>query len=66
MVLAQYNLLVENLRGQGYDGVSNMRDEWNGLQALFKKECLYAYYVHCFVYLLQLTLVAVANEMHDI
>ncbi|KAK2639231.1 hypothetical protein Ddye_027026 [Dipteronia dyeriana] len=25
MVLARYNLLVENLRGQGYDGASNMR-----------------------------------------
>ncbi|XP_075674824.1 uncharacterized protein LOC142644019 [Castanea sativa] len=46
-VLSRYNLYIENIRGQGYDGASNMRGEWNGLQALFLKECLYAYYVHC-------------------
>ena len=34
-VLGQHELLVENLRGQGYDGASNMRGAWNGLQALF-------------------------------
>ena len=30
-VLGKYNLLVENMRGQGYDGASNMRGAWNGL-----------------------------------
>ncbi|XP_016195592.1 zinc finger MYM-type protein 1-like [Arachis ipaensis] len=30
-VLSHYNLQVENIRGQGYDGASNMRGEWNGL-----------------------------------
>ncbi|KAH9741124.1 TTF-type domain-containing protein [Citrus sinensis] len=39
-VLAQYNLLVKNLRGQGYDGASNMAGEWNGLQSLFLNDCL--------------------------
>ncbi|OMO68065.1 Zinc finger, TTF-type [Corchorus olitorius] len=34
-VLSRHNLLVENMRGQGYDGASNMRGEWHGLQALF-------------------------------
>jgi len=33
-VLSRYNLQIENIRGQGYDGGSNMRGEWNGLQAL--------------------------------
>ncbi|KAK2637542.1 hypothetical protein Ddye_032334 [Dipteronia dyeriana] len=66
MVLARYNLLVENLRGQGYNGASNMRGEWNGLQALFKKECPYAYYVHCFAHRLQLALVTVSKEVHDV
>ncbi|XP_030923129.1 zinc finger MYM-type protein 1-like [Quercus lobata] len=46
-VLSRYNLHIENIRGQGYDGASNMRGEWNGLQALFLKDCPYAYYVHC-------------------
>ena len=46
-VLSHYNLHIENIRGQGYDGASNMCGEWNGLQALFLKECPYTYYVHC-------------------
>ena len=54
IVLSRYNLLTENLRGQGYDGASNMRGEWNRLQALFLKDCPYAYYIHCFAHRLQL------------
>ena len=34
-VLSHYNLHIKNIRGQGYDGASNMHGEWNGLQALF-------------------------------
>ena len=49
-VFTHYNLLVEDLRGQGYNGASNMRDVWNGLQVLFLEDCPYAYYVHCFSY----------------
>ena len=66
IVLNRYNLLIENLRGQGYDGASNMRGEWNGLQALFLKDCPYAYYVHCFAHRLQLALVAASKEVHDV
>ncbi|KAL5827071.1 hypothetical protein ACOSQ4_018868 [Xanthoceras sorbifolium] len=65
-VLTRYNLSVENLRGQGYDGASNMRGEWNGLQALFLKDCPSAYYIHCFAHRLQLALIAVAKDVHDI
>ncbi|KAH9738403.1 TTF-type domain-containing protein [Citrus sinensis] len=64
-VLAQYNLLVENLRGQGYDGASNMAGEWNGLQSLFLNDCPYTYYVHYFAHRLQLVLVAVSKEVHE-
>ncbi|KAK3211683.1 hypothetical protein Dsin_016389 [Dipteronia sinensis] len=39
-----------------------MRGEWNGLQALFLKDCPYAYYVHCFAHRLQLALVAASKE----
>ncbi|XP_052183619.1 uncharacterized protein LOC127795769 [Diospyros lotus] len=66
VVLRQYNLLITNLRDQGYDGASNMRGEWNGLQALFLRECPSAYYVHCFAHRLQLALVAVAKDVHDV
>ncbi|XP_059429354.1 uncharacterized protein LOC132163185 [Corylus avellana] len=62
VVLSRYNLQIENIRGQGYDGASNMRGEWNGLQALFVRDCPYAYYVHCMAHKLQLALVATSRE----
>ncbi|XP_074270944.1 uncharacterized protein LOC141594855 [Silene latifolia] len=66
MVFAQYNLQLENIRGQGYDGASNMSGQINGLQALFQTECPYAYYVHCFAHRLQLSLNAAAKGVHDV
>ncbi|KAK2651241.1 hypothetical protein Ddye_018730 [Dipteronia dyeriana] len=66
IVLNRYNLLIENLRGQVYNRASNMCGKCNGLQALFLKDCPYAYYVHCFAHQLQLALVAVSKEVHDI
>eukprot|EP00258_Populus_trichocarpa_P046712 XP_024462731.1 zinc finger MYM-type protein 1 [Populus trichocarpa] len=54
------------IRGQGYDGASNMRGEWNGLQALFINDCPYAYYVHCLAHQLQLALIAAAREISDV
>ena len=39
-----------------------MRGAWNELQALFLKDCPYAYYVYCFAHRLQLTLVATAGN----
>ena len=65
-VLSHYNLHIENIRGQGYDGVSNMRGEWNGLQAFFLKDCPYAYYVHCMAHRLQLALVIASREVKDV
>ncbi|XP_072084460.1 uncharacterized protein [Arachis hypogaea] len=29
-IFSQHSLDVSNIRGQGYDGASNMREEWNG------------------------------------
>ncbi|XP_058179979.1 uncharacterized protein LOC131298514 [Rhododendron vialii] len=65
-VLTRYNLDIHNMRGQGYDGASNMRGAWNGLQALFLNDCPYAYYIHCFVHRLQLALVAAAETESSI
>jgi hypothetical protein len=62
-VLSKHAFDVQNLRGQGYDGASNMRGEFNGLQALFLRECPYAYYVHCYAHRLQLALVAASKEV---
>jgi len=46
-----------------YDGASNMRGEFNGLQALFLRKCPYAYYVPCYAHRLQLALVAASKEV---
>jgi hypothetical protein len=65
-VLSNHNLDVQNMRGQGYDGASNMRGEWNGLRAKFTEECPYAYYIHCFAHQLQLALVAASKEVPEV
>ncbi|XP_056699421.1 uncharacterized protein [Spinacia oleracea] len=66
IVLSNHELSIQNLRGQGYDGASNMRGEWNGLQALFMRDCPYAYYVHCLAHQLQLALIAAAREVGEV
>nr|GMC52971.1 zinc finger MYM-type protein 1-like [Ipomoea batatas] len=62
-ILSRHNLDVQNIRGRGYDGASNMHGEWNGLKALISDECPYVYYVHCFIHRLQLALVASLKEV---
>ncbi|XP_020973057.1 zinc finger MYM-type protein 1-like [Arachis ipaensis] len=47
LVLSRYNLDVQNLRGQGYDGAN----------------CPFAYYIHCLAHQLQLALVSAAKEV---
>ncbi|KAI3813620.1 hypothetical protein L1987_18348 [Smallanthus sonchifolius] len=61
--LLHYQFDVSKIRGQGYDGASNMRGEWNGLHALVLNDCPYAYYVHCFAHRLQLALVCASREV---
>uniref|UniRef100_A0A453RQX0 DUF4371 domain-containing protein n=2 Tax=Aegilops tauschii subsp. strangulata TaxID=200361 RepID=A0A453RQX0_AEGTS len=60
-VFGKHGLLVAKLRGQGYDGASNMRGEFNGLQKLIRDENPYAFYIHCFAHQLQLVVVAVSR-----
>ncbi|XP_021727175.1 zinc finger MYM-type protein 1-like [Chenopodium quinoa] len=61
----EYSLSLSRVRGQGYDGASNMRGEINGLKTLIMNETKQAYYIHCFANQLQLTLVAVAKDNDD-
>ncbi|XP_039142002.1 LOW QUALITY PROTEIN: zinc finger MYM-type protein 1-like [Dioscorea cayenensis subsp. rotundata] len=61
-IFSKYGLSLSRLRGQGYDGASNMRGEFNGLKSLILKENEFAFYIHCFAHQLQLTLVAVAKN----
>jgi hypothetical protein len=59
-------LSVCKIRGQGYDGASNMRGEFNGLQKLIRDESPYAFYIHCFAHQLQLVVVTVASSSRSV
>lgn len=67
-ILDHHKLSIHRIRGQGYDGASNMRGEFNGLQKKILEENPYAFYVHCFAHRLQLVVVSVArscSSIHD-
>ena len=61
-LFSTHSLSMSRIRGQGYDGASNMQGELNGLKSLIIKENASAHYVHCFAHQLQLALVAVAKN----
>ena len=65
-VLSHHNLDVQSIKGQWYDGASNMHGEWNGLQVLFINDCPYAYYVHSLAHQLQLVIIVAAREIFDV
>ncbi|XLT62012.1 hypothetical protein HN873_018536, partial [Arachis hypogaea] len=55
-------LSLSRVRGQGYDGTSNMQGVFNSLKMLILKENSCALYVHCFSHQLQLALVTVMKK----
>ena len=65
-LFAKHGLSLKQLRGQGYDGASNMKGQFNGLRALVARENSSAYYVHCFAHQLQLVVVAVAKKSFEV
>ncbi|XP_075086345.1 uncharacterized protein LOC142169049 [Nicotiana tabacum] len=65
-LLLEHSLSPSQIRGQGYDGASNMQGEINGLKTLILKDNPSAYCIHCFAHQLQLTLVAVAKKYCDV
>ncbi|XP_066351353.1 uncharacterized protein [Miscanthus floridulus] len=60
-LLDSNGLSMTQIRGQGYDGASNMKGDIKGLKTLIMKESPSAYYIHCFAHQLQLVLVAIAK-----
>ena len=64
-LLAEHSLSPSKIRGQGYDGASDMKGDINGLKTLILNETPSTYYVHCFAHQLQLTLVAVSKKNID-
>nr|XP_008385685.2 zinc finger MYM-type protein 1-like [Malus domestica] len=63
---ATTNLSMSKLRGQGYDGASNMKGELNGLKTKILNKYPQAFYVHCFAHQLQLDLVAFAKGIEGV
>ncbi|KAL7600738.1 hypothetical protein Lser_V15G23757 [Lactuca serriola] len=63
-ILTSNKLTFSQIRGQGYDGASNMQREFNGLKALILQENDIAFYIHCFAHQLQLVVIVVAKK-HD-
>ncbi|XP_071705043.1 uncharacterized protein [Rutidosis leptorrhynchoides] len=61
-LFAEPNVSLKQIRGQGYDGASNMRGEFNGLKALILKDNSSAYYIHCFAHQLQLVVATIAKH----
>ncbi|XP_074290845.1 uncharacterized protein LOC141617556 [Silene latifolia] len=64
-LLGANSLTLSSVRGQGYDGASNMKGSIKGLKTLIMEESPSAYYVHCFAHQFHLTLVAVAKKNVD-
>ena len=65
-LFTEIGLSIKQVRGQCYDGASNMRGEFNGLKAKIMQENKSAYYVHCFAHQLQLVIVAVSKKHDDV
>uniref|UniRef100_A0A0R0F360 TTF-type domain-containing protein n=1 Tax=Glycine max TaxID=3847 RepID=A0A0R0F360_SOYBN len=65
-LLSINGLSLSSIRGQGYDGASNMRGKFGGLRTLIQNENPSAYYVNCFAHQLQLALAACAKTHKDV
>jgi hypothetical protein len=65
-LFAKFKLSLKQVRGQGYDGASNMRGEFNGFKSLIMRDNGTSYYVHCFAHQPQLVVVAVARKNREI
>ncbi|XP_016566646.1 zinc finger MYM-type protein 1-like [Capsicum annuum] len=64
--LLDHSPSLSQIRGQGYDGASNMQGELNGLKNLILRDTPSAYSTHCFAHQLQLTLVALVKKNSDV
>ncbi|GAV74974.1 LOW QUALITY PROTEIN: DUF4371 domain-containing protein, partial [Cephalotus follicularis] len=63
-LFSKYGLSLSSIRGQGYNGASNMRGEFGGLKSLIIKENKSAHYIHCFSHQLQLAFATAKNYVH--
>ena len=49
-LFCKHSLTTSRIRGQGYDGASNMQGKFYGLKSLILRESSYAFYVHYFAH----------------
>ncbi|MCI05503.1 zinc finger MYM-type protein 1-like, partial [Trifolium medium] len=61
-LFCKHSLTTSRIRGQSYDGASNMKGELRGLKSLILRESPSTFYVHCFANKLQLALFAIAKD----
>ncbi|KAL5550541.1 hypothetical protein UlMin_000717 [Ulmus minor] len=61
-LFSKHGLSISRLRGQRYDGASNMSGEFNSLKTIIMRENECAFFVHCFPHQLQLALMGVAKK----
>ena len=61
-------MLLENLRGQVYDGASNMNGAYNGAQAIILREQPLVYYTLCMFHLTNLVAfcISVLPDVRDV
>ncbi|XP_075080187.1 uncharacterized protein LOC107789462 [Nicotiana tabacum] len=64
--LAQHSLSLSYVRGQCYDGESNMQEDLRGLKTLIQQKSKFAYSIYYFAHQLQLTLVAVSKKCLEV
>lgn len=64
-LLKEYDLNIEHLRGQGYDGCATMAGHYSGLQARVREACPEAYFVHCYAHRLNLVVVDTCTKNVD-
>ena len=65
-LFSRHGLSMSRLRGQGYNGASNMQGEFNGLKALILEDNKCAYFIHCFAHQFQLALISMAKKHEDV
>ena len=65
-LLTSHNIDIHNCRGQGYDGASNMRGQYSGLQKRICDLQTNAFYVHCAAHNLNLVVNDSVKEVIDV
>lgn len=61
-VLVRLNISIDNLRGQSYDGASNMAGKFSGCQAVVKQSQPLAVFVHCGAHCVNLVTLAACES----